>query len=212
MFDVKIKEDKSMRREARRFASKLRIALRCTIGLQSESETAEADDEPFATSLNRASRFYKVWSAHDKPLTLEQLMAAVVAESARQREQRIHPPQPPEDTFAQIRGIGGVVAEEEARRRFAGAWERITTAVRLEQTVRSIAERAFWDALAERVAAGELDALFSVLSEMQQAMRALVAHSPQALADLADKFDADWLKQRAEHGALDVTSVIGLMR
>jgi hypothetical protein len=218
IFDAKAKEDKTMRREARRFTSKLRAALRRAAEAATDATTntnveeAEEEEEPFAESLHRASRFYKAWSVHDKPQTLEQLMAAVVAESARQRERMVFPPEPPEEMFSQIRGVGGEAAEAEARRRFAGAWSRMATSAQLEQTVRAVAERAFWDALSERVAAGEYDALFSVLGEMQQAMRALVAHSPRAVAELADKFDADWLKQRVDHGALEVESVVGLMR
>ena len=165
----------------------------------------------------------------------------------------------------------GAEAEAEARRRFDGAWQTVRTTADLEATVASIAQRAFWDALAEQVGAfarirvsdtvfaacsvpsvdfactatlaraprgrltyrrflnhplptrircpacsqvneGKYEALFSVLGEMQQAMTALVAHSPRLVEELNDCFDAEWLKQQADHGALEVGSVHRLMR
>lgn len=235
-------QDAIMKREALRFHRRLLKALR-TASVEDEAaakeeqaatETVGGDDgdrvappvdaarhpktanaEPFAASARRASRFYSAWAAHDKPHTLEQLMASVVAQSVRQREQEGRTAaqmQPPEETLAQIRRLGGAGAEAEARRRFAGAWQTVRTGAQLEQTVQEVATRAFWDALAHHVSTGNFDALFSVLGELQQAMRALIAHSPAAVDELSDKFDVDFLKQQADHGALEPETVHHLMR
>ena len=219
--------DVIMRREATRFHRALLKALRAaSTAEEAEVDAAEraarANEEgggttatPFSEVARRASRFYKAWSAHDKPHTLDQLMASVVAKSVRQREQEgrsAEAMEPPEETLAQIRRLGGVEAEAEARRRFHGSWQTVATPERLEQTVMEVAQRAFWDAIHHHVSEGNLDALFSVLGELQGAMRALIAHAPRALAELDDKFDVAFLKQQADHGALDPASVHGLMR
>jgi len=203
IFDCTVRGDKVMKREAKRFEAKLIAAL-------SPSRAVESG-ESVAASLHRAKRFYAAWSASDKPRTLDQLMASVVATSAHQRQHGMAAA-PPEETFAHIRGVGGAEAEAEARRRFDGAWQTVRTTADLEATVASIAQRAFWDALAEQVNEGKYEALFSVLGEMQQAMTALVAHSPRLVEELNDCFDAEWLKQQADHGALEVGSVHRLMR
>ena len=63
IFDAKAKEDETMRREARRFTSKLRAALRRAAEAATDATTntnveeAEEEEEPFAESLHRASRF-----------------------------------------------------------------------------------------------------------------------------------------------------------
>jgi hypothetical protein len=51
-----------------------------------------------------------------------------------------------------------------------------------------------------------------VLGELRDAMQALIAHSPRAIDELKDKFDAGWLRQQAEHGALETESVLALCR
>merc|ERR1719284_1430187 len=138
-------------------------------------------------------------------------MGSVVALSARQRE-RNEPRAPPEETFSQIRRIGGEEAEAEARRRYEGAWQVVRSTSDLEATISEIAQRAFWDSLGAAVASGEYEALFTVLDEMQQGMVALVAHSARHTDELKDKFDAKWLQQQAEHGALEPADVHALMR
>ena len=215
LFDVEaFPPDGIMLREARRFYAKLLAALK-TASSPAEATTTTTNKkaiEPFHESYRRASRFHAAWSAQDRPHTLSMLHASVVASSARQRE--LHPAnrQAPEETIEHIRKIGGAEEAEEARRRFDGAWQQVTSARSLEETVKEIAERAFWDALSERVSHGEYEALFTVLGEMQEAMSSLIAHSPKALEELNDKFDAKWLEQMAKHDALDVGSVAGLMR
>ena len=58
---------------------------------------------------------------------------------------------------------------------------------------------------------GEYDALWSLLDEVQRAMLALVAHDARQSEALADRFDAAWLRQRAEAGALETADVHQLM-
>ena len=82
----------------------------------------------------------------------------------------------------------------------------------LEGRVREVATRAFWDSVQEATASGDYSALFSVLGEMQQSMRALIAHSAQRLDEMDDKFDAKWIEQQAEAGCLTTELVQGLIR
>ena len=98
IFDCTVRGDKVMKREAKRFEAKLIAAL-------SPSRAVESG-ESIAASLHRAKRFYAAWSASDKPRTLDQLMASVVATSAHQRQHGMAAA-PPEETFAHIRGVGG---------------------------------------------------------------------------------------------------------
>lgn len=219
--------DAIMKREALRFHKRFLKALRHAEQHEKEGKEEKKDDnkeartlqgrgrEPFAETARRASRFYMAWSAADKPHTLDQLMASVVAASVRQREQEGRPAEemaPPEETLAQIRRLGGAEAEAEARRRFAGAWRQVRTTADLETTVMEVAQRAFWDAITHHASEGKYDSLFSVLGEMHTAMKALIAHSPRALDELDDKFDPAFLKQQVDHDALEASSVHKLMR
>ena len=81
----------------------------------------------------------------------------------------------------------------------------------LQDAVVEVAQRAFWDAIAEDVRQGRYETLFTLLEELEQSMRALIAHLPGAQADLKDKFDAQWIRQQAEHGALEASTVLNLM-
>ena len=221
-FDADSANDKIMRREARRFALKLKRALHATPMTTAANDKAGVppaqaascaeinEEEAFGASFERAARFHAAWAAMDRPQTLDFLLSSVVAVKAKQREQGL-PLTPPVETFAQVRLLGGDAAEAEARRRYDGSWSSVKTAD-LAESVVEVAQRAFWDALADRVGAGDYDGLFGVLAELQQAMRALVSHSPHALDELDDKFDAAWLKQQAAHGALDIERIQGLMR
>jgi len=112
----------------------------------------------------------------------------------------------------QIRLLGGAEAEAAARTQYAQPWEAVARE-ELEERVRATATRAFWDALGAQVAAGSHGALFGVLGELQQSMRALLA-SPRAAAareELDDRFDAGWLESQAAHGALTTAQVQALI-
>lgn len=206
------REDKLMGREAARFVRALEAELKAQAD---EAGGAPAPDagaraERFGASFTRARRFHRAWSTADRPATLDFLLSSVVALKAKQtRDGGVA--EPPEDLFAQIRALGGDDAEAEARRRYDGAWAPVAQQD-MATTVAEIAHRAFWDSVQEGVSNGNLDPLFSVLGELQGAMRALVAHRPDAVAELDDKFDAEWLKQRAENDALDLSDVHNLVR
>ena len=71
-----------------------------------------------------------------------------------------------EETFEQIRRLGGVEAEAEARARYAGTWQAVAAAD-IAQRVGEVAKRAFWDVLRAEVVEGKLDGLWS-LAELQK--------------------------------------------
>lgn len=203
-------EDKSMAREAKRFHKRLLAALK----------TGEADD--FPEDLRRARRFHAAWLAVDKPKVVGCLVDSLVARRAEQAAPRV----PNEagaavpslsasadETLEMIRRLGGAEAEAEAREaeRRAGEMAHVR-AEDLATHVGKVAKRAFWDAVQERLRGGDFECAFGLLGEMQKAMLALVAHSAKAREELADKFDAAWLKQQADNGALELGSVTNLMK
>jgi len=114
--------------------------------------------------------------------------------------------EPPEDLLIQIGALGGPEAEAEARRVYSLPWEVVDGAT-LEARVREVAMRAMWDSVQAQVESGEYSGLFSLLGELQQAMSALVAHSPRAREALADRFDAKWIAQQAAAEALSLEDV-----
>ena len=113
-----------------------------------------------------------------------------------------------ERLYADVKRLEGEDGEARAR--------LVTQATSVQATdllghVTEIAHRAFWDAIREEVEAGKTDALLAQVEELQRAMRALVAHSQARSAELADRFDAAWLRQRIEADALDADDLVSLM-
>ena len=188
-------DDVIMRRESERFLASFLSFL-----------TGTRDQDEITKAWRRARRFFTAWSSNDKTRTLEQLMASVVARRARDSQEGNDQSETLEETFHQIRLLGGDVAEQEARRLYAGAWRQVH-ARDLQQNVTEIAMRAFWDAIIQHTTDGTLDPLFSVLSELEEAMLALISYSPDRLECFKDKFDVAFLKQQAEHGALSLDNI-----
>lgn len=216
-FDQNRTEDKIMCREAIRFHKTLVASLqeheekaeqaeRGEQGEQAEQATKKIDE-----SWKRASRFYMAWMRQDKTHTLEQLMASVVARRARNVQSPESEEPPPEETFAQIRLLGGETAAQEALRMYAGAW-RPVQAQNLASSVAEVAQRAFWDAIAQHTADGNYDSLFSVLGEIEESMRVMISYSSERQEDLKDKFDPAHLKQQVDAGALELDDVKRLIR
>jgi len=227
-------DDTIMAGEAARFKRALKRQLR-----RGAAEAAEG--EPFAKSYERACRFHQAWARKDVPKmeakadeVLHDLARRVMAVRAQQSATNA-PAEPPEVLLAQIRALGGEAAEAEVRERFERPWEAAGGGVgggsvggagagaggdhggdaaalgALEARVRATAQRALFDAVGEQVRKGEYDALWSLLDEVQRAMLALVAHDARQSEALADRFDAAWLRQRAEAGALETADVHQLM-
>jgi len=61
------------------------------------------------------------------------------------------------------------------------------------------------------VGRGQYAGLFSLLGELQQAMAALIAHSPRHAEEFADRFDAKLIEQQAMAGCLTTADVHGLV-
>ena len=225
IFDEAAAHDLTMRREVRRFMRQLRAALGARV--------PSAVQEPFEESLKRARRFHTAWLAIDKPHTIDGLLTSLVALRARERteesraddetitqnEEVQHPQRTadeeqarlPEQIFAHLRSIGGPEAEAQGREHYAGQWRAVNGAD-LQAHVTQIAHQAYWDAVSEAVTAGDYEPLWSVLGELEKATKALAVASARALDDLNDKFDAGWLRTRAQNGALEVTEVAALIR
>jgi len=200
--------DQRMAREAARFKDKLVSQLK--------RGTKKAREETFEQSFVRARRFHAAWAAQDVPMqakVVDEVLQRLHDAIMRRRVQHAHEgtePVPPEDLLAQIRVLAGEVAEAAARAAFLRPWQPVARD-ELEGRVREAATRALWDVLKAQVAAGEYQGLFEMLGVLQQAMGALVAHSVSASEELVDRFDANWLKQRAEAGALETGDVHGLI-
>jgi len=211
-FEEGRQEDEIMSRESQRFH---RTILKCLRQHEEGNETFKIDE-----SWKRASRFYMAWMRQDKTHTLEQLMASVVARRARDSSESTtseassessSTSSPPEETFAQIRLLGGDVAEQEARRMYNGAW-RAVAAPDLARNVAEIAQRAFWDAIAQHTTDGNYESLFSVLGEIEESMRVMISYSPARQDELKDVFDPAFLKQQVDHGALEQEDVVKMVR
>ena len=236
LLDPDADHDRIIRRESTRFVRKLRLALlahathHTTIdersSLESPLPTSESTTkrsampaaESLAASFERARRFHRAWSSMDKPVTVDVLLTLLVALKAQQRERGASTArsntdpdaEPPEEVFEQLRVLGGAQAEAQGRAFYEGQWQH-TSATSLEETVRQIAQRAYWDAVSAHVANGRYDALWLVLRELQGAMKALCAHSERATDELDDKFDPTWLEAQVAHGALETAEVQALM-
>ena len=212
-FEEGRQEDDIMSRESQRFHKTI---LKCLRQHEEGNGTFKIDD-----SWKRASRFYMAWMRQDKTHTLEQLMASVVARRVRDSSESTtsqastssesSSTSPPEETFAQIRLLGGDVAEQEARRMYNGAW-RAVAAPDLAGNVAEIAQRAFWDAIAQHTADGNYESLFSVLGEIEESMRVMISYSPARQDELKDVFDPAFLKQQVEHGVLEKEDVVKMIR
>jgi len=198
------REDAIMRREVGRFDAAVRAALEGN-GL-----------EGFGAAFTRARRFYAAWAAQDVPkqaaqvdVVLGRLHEALMSIRANQARENA-PLAPPEDILTQIRLLGGAEAEAAARRQFEQPWQEVQGAD-LAARVREVATRAFWDSVAAQVTEGHYEGLFSILRELQQAMRALLAHAPARQEELDDKFDAGWIEQQATQGVLTTEQVHALV-
>jgi hypothetical protein len=198
LLDPDADHDRIIRRESTRFVRKLRLALlahathHTTIdersSLESPLPTSESTTkrsampaaESLAASFERARRFHRAWSSMDKPVTVDVLLTLLVALKAQQRERGASTArsntdpdaEPPEEVYEQLRVLGGAQAEAQGRAFYGGQWQH-TSATSLEETVRQIAQRAYWDAVSDHVANGRYDALWLVLRELQGAMKAL---------------------------------------
>lgn len=153
--------------------------------------------------ITRATRFYTSWMGQDKSKTLRYLMDSVVLLKRRGED--------PALTFELIRQIGGIESECAARRMYSREWSMVAPD-QLERHVHGLIRRAFWDTMREEAEHGTYDRLWAMLTELQEAMVALVGHSDRAKRELLDKFDAVWLREMANAQALSAASVRGLMQ
>ena len=172
---------------------------------------SEGLTEGFAPIMRRCRGLLAVWRERDRDLTLRFLMDDVVLAKSDGR-----PSNQVETLFEQIRSIGGVEAETQARLRHDRDWQPVQ-AQDLEQRLADAYRVAFWDSLREEVAGTEgnppsFERLFAVLQELKDALKALVAHSDRQKAQIDEHFDVDWLKQQADHRCLDTSLIHHTMR
>lgn len=191
--------DVIMRTEAKRFHASM-------------EKLFDGDASTISEDLRRAMRFYAAWRNADIPHTLDQLLASAVAHCVRQRDAGVAEEsiEQPEDIFSQIRMISPE-AEAEARQRCRQMWRPVRRED-MTQTIAQVAQRAFWDVIQEQISQGDYSGLFHVLEEARGALNALAVHMPSTLEDLDDKFDVAFIRQQAEHGALETENVHGLMQ
>ena len=169
-----------------------------------------SDAASLADDVRRGVRFYKAWSQADRPALVQELMGAVAAAAHAQRDRAGEQGQeeeegPPEELMDAILKTGGREAAEAARRHFDQVLH--LDVAPLEQQIAEVAERAFWDVAQERVAGGDMDVLFHLIEEVHKTLIALSAHRPGMQEELRDTCDPAWLRQQADHGALEPDDV-----
>ena len=72
----------------------------------------------------------------------------------------------------------------------------------LQQTVAQTMERAFWDAAREKVVAGDVEPIFDTLTHAKDCVDALLGNAPTTREQFDDRFDVQWIRQRADRGTL----------
>lgn len=192
--------DRRMHSEAVRFRERLARAL--------SGEPAPT----FVDDLTRAVRFYKAWAAEDvvvQAQIVDETLARLMNEAMRSR---MVTGTVPEDVVAQIRLLGGADAETRVRAQLERPWERVEGETDLQLRIRATAKRAMTEVLKAHTAAGNYEALFDLLGQLQAGMNALATHQPRTQEDIADRFDAQWIRQQAEAGCLTLESVHQFMR
>jgi hypothetical protein len=191
--------DRRILAEATRFRQRLVRAL-------------TTDSSTIVTDVTRAVRFYKAWAAQDVPLqaqVVEETLARLMNEAMRQR---MTDGTVPEDLVAQVRLLGGADAETTMRAQLERPWETVEGETNLQLRIRATAKRAMTDVLKAHVANGDYEALFDLLGQLQTGMTALATHQPRTQEDIADRFDAQWIRQQAEAGCLTPAAVHQFMR
>ena len=150
----------------------------------------------FPAAVLRARRFFRAWAAEDRPRTAESLIGTLGAQST---------PQQTAATLALVRAVGGGPSSYRRGLDAAGA-------VPLGAHVAAVAERALWDVVQEQASVGNFEGVYSLLSELQEAMLALVAHSPRECDQVNDRFDAQFIRQQGEHGCLSTANAQAIVR
>ena len=145
-------------------------------------------------AVERANVMFQAWKQRDKGRVLQFL-----SEQCIQQARTGHAVD--EEMLAQIEALGGPEARANTEQR-CSRFERVS-AEELPQRVEEIAERARWDAMRERVAAGDIEGmLFPLLRDLQQGICAVLGAAPRAEAQFRDKFDVDFLLQQHRAGSL----------
>ncbi len=115
------------------------------------------------------------------------------------------------DTLCQwIEEISGEGAAETARQRCSHRWVSVTSET-LPTVIAETMEDAFWDHIKEKVVAQDLAPLFDVLHEVQKAIRALLCTAPVTKGSFDDRFDIDWIEDRAKNDVLSRVDVGALV-
>ena len=191
--------DRIMKREAALFCRRLRAHL---------DGTETADD--FGQTFERATRFFRAWSHADRASMrhdLECTIRTLAADSARSGASV----DPPDELLELLERIDPRAAQD-ARESFSpGRWTSADGVDDLARIVVDTARRAFWDVVRADLRDGKHDSLFGVLGEVHDAMMALIVHDGRRRDELSDKFDVEWLKQRAANDCLTLEDTKALI-
>ena len=170
------------------------------------------EGEPMARivgAVARAKPVFQAWKARDASVVVHFLADEAV-------RKRLQGSADSAETMAMLEAIAGedVRARVEARcRRAVEVLEngtRVRTVEGLRATVAETVERAFWDAAREKVLAGDTEPIFDTLTHAKDCVDALLGNAPTTREQFDDRFDVQWIRQRADQGLLSRKDVAGL--
>ena len=185
-----------------------KVLGRLVAGLAQRLEEGETM-ERIVGAVARAKPVFQAWKARDKSTVIHFLADEAV-------RKRLQGADDASETMAMLKAIAGdeVHASVEARcRRAVDVFEngtRVTTMEGLQQTVAQTVERAFWDAAREKVVAGDIEPIFDTLTHAKDCVDALLGNAPTTREQFDDRFDVQWIRQRADRGTLSRQDVANL--
>lgn len=143
----------------------------------------------------RAKPIFNAWKARDKTTLLRYLEDEAIRANGESRD----------EMFEYIRIIGGNSVLERVEERCNRL--SVINVNELEETIAKTVERAFWDSTRAKIIEGDIEPLYDVLRNAQTCVQTLLAAAPKTRDQFNDRFNVDWIKERAENNSLTRTDV-----
>ena len=181
------------------------VLKRLVEGLYRRVSDHESSDAILSAS-NRMLPVFEAWKKRDKNVLLTYLSDRAVKAMVTDDEDGMTA-----DTLCTwIEQIGGDEVAARARERCSRQWTR-TTREQLPSIIQETMERAYWDHIKQAIAEQDLAPFFDALTQVQQAVNALLSAAPKTRGDFEDRFDVAWIEDRAKNDVLsrqDVGSLV----
>lgn len=138
----------------------------------------------------RAKPIFNAWKARDKTTLLRYLEDEAIRTNGASRAEMLE----------YVRIIGGNTVLERVEERCNRL--SVVNVNDLEETIARTVERAFWDSARAKIIEGNIEPLYDVLQNAQTCVQTLLAAAPRTREQFNDRFNVDWIKERAENNSL----------